>query len=188
MTAPSGARTVLYDTQELLSIIDGMARQAHALLDAARQVAVIGVLRRGAPLADRLCTRMMERYGLPQPLRLDLQVKRYADDLTLLHPETQLTEQAQHAALDLRGHTVLVVDDVLYTGHSLLKVVDYLARKQPAAIRVACLVDRVTARLPLHADVVGVRLGVAPPDIIECHVPPYEPDFRIELVQPDRQH
>lgn len=140
----------------------------------------------GCPLADRLCTRMMERYGLPQPLRPDLQVKRYADDLTLRHPETQLTEQAQHAALDSRGHTVLVVDAVWYTGHLLLKVVDSLARKQPAAIR-ACLVDRVTARLPLHADVVGVRLGVAPPDIIECHVPPYGPDFRMEPMQPDRQ-
>lgn len=188
MNAPSGTRTVLYDTQELSDVIDEMARQAHSLLQGIPQVAVIGVLRRGAPLADHLTTRMAQRYGLAPPLRLDLKVKRYADDLTLLHPQTQLTEQAQHAALDLRGYTVLVVDDVLYTGHSLLTVVDYLARKQPAAIRVACLVDRATTRLPVHADVVGARLGVAPPDIIECHVPPYEPDLKIELVKPDRQN
>ena len=186
MTAPAGARTVLYDTPELVAVIDEMARQANVMLHGTSPVAVIGVLRRGAPLADRLTTRMLELYGLPEPLRLDLQVKRYADDLTLLHPQTQLTEQAQHAALDLRGYTVLVVDDVLYTGHSLLKVVEYLARKQPAVVRVACLVDRVTTRLPVHADVVGACLGIAPPDIIECHVPPYEPDFRIELVKPDR--
>ena len=186
MNAPSGTRTVLYDTPQLVDVIDEMARQANGLLHGAHPVAVIGVLRRGAPLADRLTARMVELYGLPQPLRLDLQVKRYADDLTLLHPETLLTEQAQHAALDLRGSTVLVVDDVLYTGHSLLRVVEYLARKQRAAIRVACLVDRVTTHLPVHADVVGARLGIAPPDIIECHVPPYEPDFRIELVQPAR--
>lgn len=38
-------------------------------------------------------------------------------------------------------------------------------------------------RLPLHADVVGVRLEVAPGDIVECNVPPYEPTFRIELLQ-----
>lgn len=149
-------------------------------------MAVIGILRRGAPLADRLTTRMVETYGLAQPVRLDLKVKRYADDLTLLHPETQLTEQPQHATLDLNGYTLLVVDDVLYTGHSVLKVVEYLARKQPAEIRVACLVDRETARLPLHADVVGARLHIAPTDIIECHVPPYEPDFCIELLKPDR--
>lgn len=187
MTATPGARTTLYDTQELAAVIDTMARQAAGLLRGTRDVAVIGVLRRGAPLADRLTARMVELHGLPPPLRLDLQVKRYADDLTLLHPETRLTEQAQHAALDLRGYTVLVVDDVLYTGHSLLKVVDYLARKQPAVIRAACLVDRDTTRLPVHADVVGARLGIAAPDIIECHVPPYEPDFRIELVKPDRR-
>ena len=49
MTAPAGARTVLYDTQELIAVIDEMARQADGLLHGASQVAVIGVLRRGAP-------------------------------------------------------------------------------------------------------------------------------------------
>ena len=60
MTAPAGARTVLYDTQELIAVIDEMARQANGLLHGASQVAVIGVLRRGAPLADRLTTRLLE--------------------------------------------------------------------------------------------------------------------------------
>ncbi len=186
MTAPPGARTCLYDATELAAVIDEMARQAAGLLRGCRQVAVIGILRRGAPLADRLTERMMGLYGLAQPLRLDLLVKRYADDLTLLHPETQLTEQAQHAALDLSGYTLLVVDDVLYTGHSILKVVEYLARKQPAEIRVAVLVDRGVTRLPVRADVVGARLDIAPSDIIECHIPPYEPDFRIDLLKPER--
>jgi pyrimidine operon attenuation protein/uracil phosphoribosyltransferase len=85
---------------------------------------------------------MIKRFGVLPPLRLDLSVKRYADDLTLLYPETKLTEDASHEALDLRAYTLLVVDDVLYTGHSLLKVVDYLARKGPAEIRVAVLADR----------------------------------------------
>ena len=74
------------------------------------------------------------RAGFPA-LRLDLSVKRYADDLTLLFPDTQFAEAPHHAALDLRDHTLLVVDDVLYTGHSALKVVDWLARRRPAAPR-----------------------------------------------------
>ncbi|MBP6801042.1 MAG: phosphoribosyltransferase, partial [Zoogloea sp.] len=79
----------------------------------------------------------------------------------------------------------LIVDDVLYTGHSLLKVVDYLVRKGPAEIRVAMLADRGAARLPVRADVLGLRLDIAPPDVIECNVPPYEPEFKIELLKLD---
>ena len=136
-------------------------------------------------MADRLTEKMVKRFGIAPPLRMDLSVKRYADDLTLLYPETKLAEDAAHEVLDLRAYTLLVVDDVLYTGHSLLKVVDYLARKGPAEIRVAMLVDRGVACLPVRADVLGLRLDIAPPDVIECNVPPYEPEFKIELLKLD---
>lgn len=185
MDRPVGKRTCLYDTAQLEAVMDDMGRQAAGLLTGRTHIAVVGILRRGAPLADRLAAAMMRKFQVPQPLRLDLSIKRYADDLTLLYPETRLTEEAQHAALDLSNYTLMLVDDVLYTGHSLLKAVEYLARKQPAEIRVVTLVDRCVTRLPVRTDVVGVRLDVAPSDIIECNVPPYEPEFRIELLQPD---
>lgn len=184
MNAPAGIRTCLYDTQALERVMDRMAMQAAPLLQDRDKVAVIGILRRGAPLADQLVDRLTRQHGLPPPLRLDLKVKRYADDLTLLHPETQLTEAAGQADLDLSGYTLLVVDDVLYTGHSLLRVMEYLRHKQPAAIRVAVLADRLDTRLPVKADVVGARLEIAPDHIIECNVPPYEPTFRMDLLQP----
>lgn len=130
MNAPAGIRTCLYDTQALERVMDRMAMQAVPLLQDRDKVAVIGILRRGAPLADQLVDRLTRQHGLPPPLRLDLKVKRYADDLTLLHPETQLTEAAG------------------------------------------------------QADVVGARLEIAPDHIIECNVPPYEPTFRMDLLQP----
>ena len=186
MDPVQGSSSCLYDSAALGILLDGMALQAAALLRGRDRVALVGILRRGAPLADQLAGRLVRDHGLAPPLRLDLRVKRYADDLTLLHPDTLLTEQAQHAALDLAGWTLLLVDDVLYTGHSLLRVLDYLARKRPAEVRVAVLADRCVAQLPVHADVVGARLQIAPAGIIECHVPPYEPDWRIELLQPQR--
>ncbi len=184
MDRPLGRRTCLYDTAQFEVVVDGMARDAAGLLTGRQKIAMVGVLRRGAPLADRLTQIMVRRFGIAPPVRLDLSVKRYADDLTLLHPQTRLLEDERNAAIDLAGYTVLVVDDVLYTGHSLLTVVEYLARKQPAEIRVVALVDRGVTRLPVRTDVVGVRLDIAPPDIIECNVPPYESEFRIELLQP----
>lgn len=182
---PQGKRTCLYTTRQLDTIVDDMARQAAGLLTGRTRVALVGILRRGAPLADRLHARLQAHYGLADCVRLDLQITRYADDLTLLYPETRLTENPLHATLDLTGHTVLVVDDVMYHGHSMLRAVDYLARKQPDEIRTVVLVDRGAAKLPVRSDIVGVRLDVAPPDVIECNVPPYEAGFRIDLLQPD---
>lgn len=162
-----------------------MARKLAGLLSGREPAIVVGILRRGAPLADRIVDCLLRQHpGVSAPLRVDLKVKRYADDLTLLHPETQLSEDAGQPLPALEGRTLVVVDDVLFTGHSLLRVVDHLARRQPARILVAVLVDRGVACLPVHADVAGVRLDIAAEDIIECNVPPYEPDFRIELLQP----
>lgn len=182
---PRGRRTCLYSPRQLDAIVDDMARQAAGLLTGRTRVAVVGILRRGAPLADRLHARLTNAWGLAGCVRLDLQIKRYADDLTLLYPETRLTENPTHASLDLAGHTLLVVDDVMYRGHSMLRAVEYLAGRQPEEIRTVVLVDRGASKLPVRTDIVGVRLDVAPSDIIECNVPPYEDSFRIDLLQPE---
>ena len=182
---PPGTRFLLYAPDQMQPVIDAMARQAAPLLAGHEKIAVIGILRRGAPLADRLVASLKKQFNLPEPLRLDLKVKRYADDLTLLHPETQLTEQAGQAGLELKGYVLLVVDDVLYTGNSLLRVIEWLNAKSPSAIYTAVLADRHVSQLPIRADVTGVHLQVAPPDVVECHVPPYEALFQIEILRLD---
>jgi len=70
---------------------------------------------------------------------------------------------------------------VLYGGHSLLRSCAYLSRLGADEIRTAVLVDRCVSSQPVHADVCGVRLQIVPGDIIDCCVPPYEAEFRIEL-------
>ncbi len=182
---PPGTRFLAYAPEQMQTVIDAMARQAASLLAGQQKVAVIGILRRGAPLADQLVESLTRQFKFAVPLRLDLKVKRYADDLTLLHPETQLTESAGQAELDLTDYTLLVIDDVLYTGSSLLRVIEWLNAKSPKAIYTAVLADRHVTQLPIKADVVGVHLQVAPGDVVECHVPPYEPLFQIELLRLD---
>jgi len=177
------SRTCLYTSTQLDAILADMARQVAGLLTGRSRIAIVGILRRGAPLADRLHARLADDWGITGCIRLDLSIARYADDLTLLHPDTRLTEHPTHAALDLAGYTVLVVDDVIYRGNSMLRAVEYLACKQPAEIRTAVLVDRGAAQLPIRLDITGMRLDVAPSDVIECNVPPYEGRFGIDLLQ-----
>jgi len=186
MDKPQGQRTCLYDTADLDAVLADMARQAAGLLTGRQQIVIVGLLRRGAPLAEMLRDRLARDYGFNNLPLYKLHVKRYADDLTLLHPETELTENAEQAALDLTNATVMVVDDVLYRGHSLLKAMEYLAGKNPLEIRTVVLVDRGVTLLPIRADITGMRLDVAPRDIIECNVPPYETEFRIDLLRPGK--
>jgi len=106
-----------------------------------------------------------------------------ADDLTLLHPDTRLEAPAS-AREGLRDQRLIVVDDVLYQGYSLLRVCEWLRAGQPAQVHAAVLVDRQRACLPVRADIVGLTLKIAPGDVIECNVPPYEPEFAIDLWRP----
>lgn len=181
---PSGKRTCLYNATQLEAVLDTMAQQAAGLLMGKERIMVVGILRRGAPLAEMLHKRLIGHFKFADIPLMNLQIKRYADDLKLLHPETKLTENPEHISLDLGGITVVVVDDVMYRGHSMLRAVEYLARKQAEEIRTVVLVDRGAAKLPVRSDIAGVRLDVAPADIIECNIPPYESEFKIELLQP----
>lgn len=99
------------------------------------------ILRRGALLAETLQKRLVSQFQLDKIPLLNLQIKHFSDSLTLLHPETDLTKNPELAVLNLADTSVFLVDDVMCRGHFMLRVVEYLARKQAAEIRTATLVD-----------------------------------------------
>lgn len=180
-SAARPARCTLYDAPQLDAVLDTMARRAAALFPGDAPVALVGIVRRGLPLAERLRERLQDLLPAQQLPVFPLELKRYADDLTLLHPGTLLKENADLGARQLSDTRVLLVDDVLYGGYSLLRAAGWLAQAGAAEIRTAVLVDRGVSRLPVRADITGLRLDVAPGDIVECHVPPYEPALRIDV-------
>ena len=141
----SEQHTTLYDTQALTRVLDAMAARLAPQLQGATAISLVGVRRRGTPLADMLLARLRSFLPTAPIERIDLLIKRYEDDLRLLYPDTQLTEQAQHAQMDLSGRVVVVVDDVLYQGFSLNKAVQYLLSKGGKTILTVVLVDRVCA-------------------------------------------
>lgn len=181
------ARTCLYDSGQLEAVLDDIARRTAGLLTGTGEIVLAGIRRRGAPLARELARRLARGFGIRASDHVELDIKRYADDLSLIYPETRLTEDPAHAGLDLTGRSVVVVDDVIYGGHSLLHAVQYLAHKKAAEIRTVVLVDRGAAKLPVRVDVAGVRLDVAAADIIECWIPPFESDWGVYLVQRGRR-
>ncbi len=185
MNSTPPTRVRLYDEEELDTVLRAMAHQALACLPASR-LALVGIQRRGEPLAQRLQLHLQQLTGAaPLPL-YPVKVKRYADDLSILHAHTQLTGNQELGNLDLAGTTLLVVDDVLYEGHSLLRTCAYLAELGARQVLSAVLVDRHVCRQPVHADIVGIHLQLAAQDIVECHVPPYEAQFCVEVLRHGR--
>ena len=172
-----------YTTEDLQAVLERMARQLAMRLDS-HPVVLIGVLRRGAPLAAMLHERLARMRPDLSIERTDLKVKRYDDDLTLLHADTSLSETPQQAVANFSGKRVIVVDDVLYQGHSVFRVLEWVRMHDPLSVQVAVLVDRKVNVLPVTADIVGVTLQIAAGDVIECNVPPYESEFAIDIWRP----
>ena len=86
---PSGSRTCIYQSSQLNAVLDHMTWKAAGLLYLKEHIILVGILRRGAPLAEMLHKRLSSQVGLEKVSLMNLQIKRYADDLTLLHPKTK---------------------------------------------------------------------------------------------------
>lgn len=170
----------LYHAGQLQAVLDSMAAQAACLLAGKPAPVLLGILRRGGPLAESLHARLASQVP---GLRLEtLRVQRYGDDLSLQFPETPLSQDQNRATPDFGGCTVLVVDDVLYQGYSMVRTIGWLVDRGALEIRTAVLVDRCATLLPVRPDITGLKLQVAPGSIIACHVPPYEPELSIRLL------
>ena len=120
-------------------------------------LAFVGVLTRGVPLAERISANVRQFEGIDiQVGSLDITLHR--DDLEQEDPEVR----GSSVHFDISGKTVVLVDDVLYTGRTARAAMDALLELgRPAAVRLAILVDRGHRELPIRADHVGKNVPTA---------------------------
>jgi pyrimidine operon attenuation protein / uracil phosphoribosyltransferase len=146
--------------------------------DAAPDLAIVGIRRGGVHLAQRLRKELAQALGAEPPLGT-LDIALYRDDV------------AEHGAApvigptDIRfpvgGKTIVLVDDVLYTGRTVRAALDELVDfGRPRRVWLAVLVDRGGRELPIHADVVGKRVEIAGDEHVDVMVA--ELDGRDEVV------
>lgn len=170
---------LLFNNKETQNLLKQVSRQLYGLVSSSDKLALIGLLRRGAPLADFIRNDFLEfGYG-KEIVRIDLDIKHYSDDLVALHPHALLTIDDQHIIPNLTGYTVIVIDDVIFTGDTAITVLHYLRNKSPANIYLAALIDRLEHKVPILGNVIGKYVQISDHSIIECHVPPYEPTLQI---------
>ncbi len=141
-------------------------------------VAIVGIRRRGGPLAQRLAARIEEIEGVSVPVGI-LDITLYRDDLTTLasQPLVHRTE----VNFNINDLTIVLVDDVLYTGRTVRAAMDALIDLgRPKAIQLAVLVDRGHRELPIKADFIGKNVPTSRQEVISVQVK--EIDTKDEVV------
>jgi pyrimidine operon attenuation protein / uracil phosphoribosyltransferase len=165
-----GPRTgrIVLDSRD---ISRALSRISHEILErnkGADDLVLLGIPSRGVPLAERIAERIATVEGQAVPSG-SLDVTMYRDDLRLKPARTLLPTQIPEGGIDDR--TVVLVDDVLFSGRTIRAALDALNDVgRPRAVRLAVLVDRGHRELPIRADFVGKNLPTSLVQRVRVHL------------------
>jgi pyrimidine operon attenuation protein/uracil phosphoribosyltransferase len=138
-----------------------LVRIAHEIVErnpGGEQLGLVGIHTRGAVLGERLHALVGELTGSQVPLG-DLDISFYRDDVNAREPGAQPIVHASHLDFELDGRTVVLVDDVLFTGRTVRAAIDALFDYgRPRRVQLAVMVDRGHRELPIRPDYVGKNL------------------------------
>ena len=142
-----------------------LVRIAHEIVERTSgqgdRIAIVGIHRRGAILAARLRQLISDLVGAEVPLG-DIDIAFYRDDVSIRRSPEHPVVHASHIEFPVDGVTVVLVDDVLYTGRTVRAAIDALFDYgRPRRVQLAVLTDRGHRELPIRPDYVGKNLPTA---------------------------
>jgi pyrimidine operon attenuation protein/uracil phosphoribosyltransferase len=163
---------------EPIVLLDGEAirraltRIAHEILErngGVGDLALVGIKTRGETLATRLSAFIEKFEGTAVPVA-ELDVTPYRDDRPEFRGQGSMG-QAPGLGLEVEGRTIVIVDDVFYTGRTVRAAIDGVMDKgRPASIQLAVLVDRGHRELPIRADYVGKNVPTSRAERVQVHL------------------
>jgi pyrimidine operon attenuation protein/uracil phosphoribosyltransferase len=184
--AASTAHKVLLDAEQVARTLSRIAHEVIERNDDLDTVALVGIHTRGVPLAQRLRRLVEERSGVALELgQLDITFHR--DDVHVRSGSAPRRPQpvVRDTKLDfgLEGRTVILVDDVLYTGRTIRAAIDALIEYgRPERVQLAVLADRGHRELPIRPDYVGKNLPTARNDRFQVEVNEIDEIDRVVLL------
>src|SRR5438128_10705014 len=185
--AATSAGRPLLDEESIQRTLSRIAHEIIERNDDLEAVALVGIHTRGVPLAQRLRRLIEERAGLELDLgQVDITFHR--DDVHVRGGQAPRRAQplVRDTKLDfeLEGRTVILVDDVLYTGRTIRAAIDALLEYgRPARVQLAVLADRGHRELPIRPDFVGKNLPTARDERIQVELDEVDGREQIVLVR-----
>ena len=174
------SRTPILDERALARTLARMASEIVERSGGIEELVLVGIQRRGVELADRLKRLIDNAEGSTLPCgKLDITL--YRDDLQTVGPRPVVGETVLPR---LDGKTVVIVDDVLYTGRTVRAALDEFADfGRPRRVLLCVLIDRGGRELPIQADVVGTTVSTGPGDRVDVFVSEVDGRDVVELVR-----
>ena len=165
-------KAVIMNASEMNRAIKRMAHEVIEANKGVENLVLLGVQRRGVPLARMLGEAIKAVEGTDVP-RGALDITFYRDDLSTLGPTPQVS--STEMPFDVNKKIIILVDDVLYTGRTVRAALDVIMDwGRPEAIRLAVLVDRGHRELPIRPDFVGKNVPTSHREIIKVKVMEYD--------------
>ncbi|HMV47589.1 MAG TPA: bifunctional pyr operon transcriptional regulator/uracil phosphoribosyltransferase PyrR [Blastocatellia bacterium] len=144
-------------------------------------VLLVGIRRRGVPLAERLAAKIQEMDGIEVATGA-LDITLYRDDLTTVADRPVINKTELPA--NITGKTIILVDDVLYTGRTIRAAMDELIDfGRPRRVQLAVLIDRGWRELPIQADYIGKFVTTTEAEIIKVMLPEFDETEQVLLVE-----
>ena len=144
-------------------------------------VLLLGIRRRGVPLAERIAARIKEMDGVAVATGA-LDITLYRDDLTTVADRPVINKTELPA--NITGKTIILVDDVLYTGRTIRAAMDELIDfGRPRRVQLAVLIDRGWRELPIQADYIGKSVTTTEAEIIKVMLPEFDGTELVLLVE-----
>ena len=184
--AATAAHRVLLDAQQVARTLSRIAHEIIERNDDLESVALVGIHTRGVPLAQRLRRLVEERSGVELELgQLDITFHR--DDVHVRSGSAPRRPQPivrdTRLEFELEGRTVILVDDVLYTGRTIRAAIDALIEYgRPDRVQLAVLADRGHRELPIRPDYVGKNLPTARGDRVQVELNEIDEVDRVVLI------
>lgn len=170
MSASEIDRTLVRLANEILERNNGLAG-----------VVLVGIRRRGVPLAQRLAKKMTEIEKTSPPVEM-LDITFYRDDLSTVAPKPVVHEMP--SAFTVEGQTVILVDDVLYTGRTTRAALDALLdHGRPQRVDLCVLIDRGHRELPIQANYVGRVIQTSDTEVIEVRLREIDNEEKVKLCE-----